>query len=111
MSFVNSMKLAKIKQLAYFTIWPNPASINPNQKLFVNLTASATSQAVHLNMKRPLKTPIKVSALINQIHLKSIPDLQWESNKKYAGSILDVFAKAVILSIPKDKPKIHRTTL
>lgn len=111
MFFVDLMKLAKINQLAFFTIWPNQALINPNQKRCANSTAFVVSQAVHLNMKKPLKIHVKVSVSFNEIHLKSIPDLQWEINKKYAGSILDVFAKTVVLSTPKDKAKIHRAIL
>jgi hypothetical protein len=111
MFFVNSMKLAKINILVFFIIWPNQALINPNQKLSADSTAFAVSQAAHLNMIKSLKIHVKLSVPLNEIHLKSIPDLQWEINKKYADLILDVFAKTVILSTPKDKPKIHRAIL
>ena len=65
MFLVNSMKLAKINQLAFFIIWPNQVLINPNQKLCADSTAFAVSQAVHLNMTKSLKIHVKVSVPLN----------------------------------------------
>jgi hypothetical protein len=110
-SFVNSTKTAKIDRPADSTICKNQLLISPNLKLFVVIMKNAKSQDVHLNIKRSLSYLAKVSVLIKKIEAKTIQDLNWKINRKYAGLIKDAFVKIVTLNILKETLKTNKKML